>query len=76
MPTIAQSIVIYAERAALFELAQDYRRRLLWNTFLMEARLLGARPTRPPACGPGASPGTAWAWKRSTSPSHPLPSSR
>jgi ribosome-associated toxin RatA of RatAB toxin-antitoxin module len=40
MPTIERSIIINADRAALFELTQDYVRRLRWDCFLKEARLL------------------------------------
>ena len=44
MPTIERSLVIQADCAALFDLTQDYGRRLLWDPFLREARLLdGAR---------------------------------
>ncbi len=44
MPTLEHSIVLRAERAALFALTQDYERRLAWDPFLREARLLnGAR---------------------------------
>ncbi len=35
-----QSIVIEAPVAALFELTQDYRRRLQWDPFLRSAELL------------------------------------
>ena len=41
MPTVERSLVIQADRAALFELTQDYGRRLGWDPFLKEARLLG-----------------------------------
>src|SRR5215510_12372824 len=41
MPTFEQSIVIRAPRAALFDLTQDYDRRLEWDPFLSEARLVG-----------------------------------
>jgi hypothetical protein len=44
MPTITHSLVIRAGRAALFELTQDYGRRLRWDPFLKEARLLGGAP--------------------------------
>ena len=40
MPTIKHSLVIHAGRAALFELTQDYDRRLRWDPFLKKARLL------------------------------------
>jgi ribosome-associated toxin RatA of RatAB toxin-antitoxin module len=40
MPTVERSLVIQAERDALFDLTQDYGRRLLWDPFLREARLL------------------------------------
>jgi ribosome-associated toxin RatA of RatAB toxin-antitoxin module len=36
-----QSIVIDAPAAALFELSQDYGRRLAWDPFLRSAELLG-----------------------------------
>ena len=41
MPTVETSLVIRAGRAALFDLTQDYGRRLRWDPFLKEARLLG-----------------------------------
>jgi ribosome-associated toxin RatA of RatAB toxin-antitoxin module len=41
MPTFEHSIVIEADRAAVFALTQDYERRLSWDPFLKEARLLG-----------------------------------
>ena len=40
MPTVERSLLIRAERAALFDLTQDYGRRLSWDCFLKEARLL------------------------------------
>ena len=40
MPTVEYSLVIHAERGALFELTQDYGRRRRWDSFLKEARLL------------------------------------
>ena len=36
-----QSVVIAAEPRVLFELTQDYARRLDWDPFLKEARLVG-----------------------------------
>jgi hypothetical protein len=47
VPTFAQSVLIHADRAALFTLTQDYGRRLAWDPFLRAARLLGG------AAGPG-----------------------
>jgi Polyketide cyclase / dehydrase and lipid transport len=41
MPTFECSILIRADRAAVFELTQDYARRLSWDPFLNVARLLG-----------------------------------
>ena len=41
MPTFERSIEINAPRAALFDLTQDYSRRLDWDPFLKEARLIG-----------------------------------
>jgi ribosome-associated toxin RatA of RatAB toxin-antitoxin module len=41
MPVIAESIIIRAPAAALFDLTQDYDRRLDWDPFLREARLVG-----------------------------------
>ena len=38
---IRQSIEVAAEPAVLFDLTQDYTRRLDWDPFLKEARLLG-----------------------------------
>jgi ribosome-associated toxin RatA of RatAB toxin-antitoxin module len=38
--TFEQSIVIRGDRAALFRLSQDYDRRLSWDPFLREARLV------------------------------------
>jgi hypothetical protein len=49
MPTFESSVRIRAGRAALFALTQDYGRRLLWDPFLVEARLLGG--TTEPAVG-------------------------
>lgn len=40
MPTVEHSLVIHADRTALFDLTQDYGRRLSWDCFLKEARLL------------------------------------
>jgi ribosome-associated toxin RatA of RatAB toxin-antitoxin module len=42
VPTFERSIVVPAPRAALFALMQDYGRRLLWDPFLSEARLVDA----------------------------------
>lgn len=48
MPTFECSVLIRADRAALFALTQDYDRRLAWDPFLREARLLGgATAARP-----------------------------
>jgi ribosome-associated toxin RatA of RatAB toxin-antitoxin module len=44
MPTFEQAIEIQADPAALFELTQDYNRRLDWDPFLKEARLYGDAP--------------------------------
>jgi hypothetical protein len=41
MPTVQSSILVRADRASLFALTQDYGRRLTWDPFLKEARLLG-----------------------------------
>lgn len=41
MPTFEESIVVDAPRAWLFDLMQDYGRRLEWDEFLSEARLVG-----------------------------------
>jgi hypothetical protein len=41
MPTVESSLLVRADRAALFALTQDYERRLTWDPFLREARLLG-----------------------------------
>ncbi|MFO7171275.1 MAG: SRPBCC family protein [Chloroflexota bacterium] len=41
MPTIEREIEIDAPAEALFDLTQDYDRRLLWDPFLKEARLVG-----------------------------------
>jgi hypothetical protein len=48
MPTVQASILVRADRASLFALTQDYGRRLSWDPFLKEARLLGGavRPAR------------------------------
>jgi ribosome-associated toxin RatA of RatAB toxin-antitoxin module len=44
MPTFEHTIEIEASRERLFALTQDYERRLDWDPFLKEARLLnGAR---------------------------------
>lgn len=42
MPTFEKSIVVAAPRADLFALMQDYDRRLDWDPFLREARLVDA----------------------------------
>jgi ribosome-associated toxin RatA of RatAB toxin-antitoxin module len=42
MPTFERSALVRADAAALFDLMQDYDRRLKWDPFLREARLLGA----------------------------------
>jgi hypothetical protein len=57
MPTFQASILIRGDRASVFALTQDYGRRLAWDPFLREARLLD-EATRP---GPGVR---AWcaAW--------------
>ncbi|HEY7350197.1 MAG TPA: SRPBCC family protein [Ktedonobacterales bacterium] len=41
MPTFGRSITICKEPMALFRLTQDYTRRLEWDPFLQEARLVG-----------------------------------
>jgi ribosome-associated toxin RatA of RatAB toxin-antitoxin module len=41
MPAFESSVLIMAPAEALFALTQDYDRRLLWDPFLSEARLLG-----------------------------------
>jgi ribosome-associated toxin RatA of RatAB toxin-antitoxin module len=41
MPTIEREIIIEAPAAALFDLTQDYDKRLLWDPFLREAKLVG-----------------------------------
>ena len=41
MSTFEQSVEIYATREELFQLTQDYTRRLDWDPFLKEARLVG-----------------------------------
>lgn len=41
MSTFRHAIEVRADRAALFDLTQDYARRLAWDGFLKEARLLG-----------------------------------
>jgi len=40
VPVFERSIEIKADQKALFELTQDYDRRLAWDPFLKEARLL------------------------------------
>ncbi|MBI1879968.1 MAG: SRPBCC family protein [Chloroflexi bacterium] len=40
MATFERSIEIRAPRSALFDLTQDYRRRLKWDPFLKEAKLV------------------------------------
>jgi ribosome-associated toxin RatA of RatAB toxin-antitoxin module len=42
MPTFERSICVPAGAAALFDLMQDYERRLAWDPFLREARLVDA----------------------------------
>src|SRR5262245_34970577 len=58
MPTFTQSIVVRADPVALFDLSQDYGRRLNWDPFLKEATLLGG------AAGP-ATGVRAWCVARS-----------
>jgi hypothetical protein len=41
VPTFERSILINAPRETLFALTQDYSRRLAWDPFLREARLMG-----------------------------------
>lgn len=41
VPTFERAIVVAAPRAPLFALMQDYDRRLTWDPFLSEARLVG-----------------------------------
>lgn len=40
MPTFERSIEVAADRLALFQLTQDYNRRLEWDPFLKEATLV------------------------------------
>jgi ribosome-associated toxin RatA of RatAB toxin-antitoxin module len=48
MPTFEHSVLVHADRGELFALTQDYERRLAWDPFLREARLLGgARAAAP-----------------------------
>jgi ribosome-associated toxin RatA of RatAB toxin-antitoxin module len=42
MSTFETSVVVAAPARALFDLSQDYRRRLEWDPFLCEARLVEA----------------------------------
>jgi ribosome-associated toxin RatA of RatAB toxin-antitoxin module len=42
MPTFERGIVVGAPRAELFALMQDYDRRLEWDPFLREAKLVDA----------------------------------
>jgi len=49
MPTLEHSIHINGEPLALFRLTQDYTRRLAWDPFLREARLVDG--AREPAVG-------------------------
>ena len=48
MPTFERSVLIHADRGALFALTQDYARRLDWDPFLREARLLGGAVSAAP----------------------------
>jgi len=41
MPTFEESIVVNAPRRWLFDLMQSYERRLEWDEFLSEAKLVG-----------------------------------
>jgi ribosome-associated toxin RatA of RatAB toxin-antitoxin module len=45
MPTFEQSIEIHASPGELFSLTQDYDRRLDWDPFLKEARLVDGAQT-------------------------------
>jgi ribosome-associated toxin RatA of RatAB toxin-antitoxin module len=47
MPTLERSIEVAAPRETLFDLMQDYDRRLEWDPFLSEARLVGAERAGP-----------------------------
>lgn len=58
MTTFEAAVDINADAAALFELTQDYDRRLDWDPFLKEARLVGGAT----AAGLGAR---AWCVARS-----------
>lgn len=40
MPMLQHSVIIHADAAMLFFLTQNYERRLSWDPFLREARLL------------------------------------
>jgi ribosome-associated toxin RatA of RatAB toxin-antitoxin module len=42
MPTFEHAVDVRATAASLFALTQDYDRRLAWDPFLREARLIGA----------------------------------
>lgn len=39
---IKESVEIHAPQARVFQLSQDYSKRLLWDSFLIEARLIDA----------------------------------
>ncbi len=60
------SIDVAAEPGVLFELSQDYGRRLEWDPFLREARLLGGLRARESASAPGAPRGSGRGWRRVT----------
>ena len=48
MPTCECSVLIHADAGELFALTQDYARRLDWDPFLREARLLGGAKAAAP----------------------------
>lgn len=66
IPTFARSIVVRAGAAALFDLMQDYDRRLAWDPFLREARLVEATAAGRWACGRGAWTTAGAGWRPST----------
>jgi hypothetical protein len=48
MPTFERSVLVQADGGELFALTQDYARRLDWDPFLREARLLGGAKAAAP----------------------------
>ena len=64
--TFDESIVIDAPAPVLFDLSQDYKRRLEWDPFLRSARLVDGADKPGVGVRPCAWTETARRWRRST----------